>query len=116
MTAQQPAGSRSAPDGGWPQAALIWQAAYLVFVGVAVILATTLLFFFVTAHGRSVPAEPPLALFGFFGVLPVCGLRGWVFNVVLVVVYGVKAQGEWARYPFVGDFVLERILLYQRFS
>ena len=74
--------------------------------------------FWLAAHPRLGPgAPPPFAFFGIFGVLWFSGMAGWARNVILAIVYGIKAnQGEWARFPILGNFVLRRILPYQGFS
>jgi uncharacterized membrane protein len=97
---------------------LLWQAAYVVTFGLAVLAAFTVMMFGLAAHPRLAPgAPPPFAFFGIFGVVWFCGMAGWALNVILAVVYGIKAnQGEWARFPLLGNFVLRRILPYQGFS
>jgi len=97
---------------------LLWQAAYLVIFGIAVLAAFTLTIFSLAAHPRLAPGEPlPVAFFGIFGAVWFCGTIGWALNVILGIVYGIKAnQGEWARFPILGNFVLRRILPYQQFS
>ena len=38
-------------------------------------------------------------------------MGGWVLNIVLGIIFAVKSNnGEWARYPIIGDFVLRKIL------
>jgi len=60
---------------------------------------------------------PPLAFFGVFGFIWLCGFGGWILNVVLGIVFAIKANhGEWAKYPLIGDFVLNKIVANQRFS
>jgi uncharacterized Tic20 family protein len=97
---------------------LIWQAAYVVIFVVGIILTLTFLFISIAAHPHPAPGEPPpLAFFGLFGVMWLWGMGGWALNLILGIVYGIKAsQGEWARYPLIGNFVLHRILPKQQFS
>ena len=54
---------------------------------------------------------PPWAFFGVFGAVWLWGMGGWILNLILGIVYAIRAnQGEWARYPLIGDFVLRKIL------
>jgi uncharacterized membrane protein len=44
-------------------------------------------------------------------------MGGWVLNLILGIVFAIKANhGEWAKYPLIGDFVLNKILANQQFS
>jgi len=97
---------------------LPWQAAYLAIIGMAMMAAFTVTSLWLATHPRLAPGEPlPLAFFGVFGVLWFCGFVGWALNVILGIVYGIRAnQEEWARLPILGNFVLHRILPYQQFS
>jgi len=46
------------------------------------------------------------------GVVWLSGICGWVVNTILGIFYATKANsGERAKYPLVGDFVLDRILV-----
>jgi uncharacterized membrane protein len=69
-------------------------------------------------HPHNTPDQgPPWAFFGVFGLVWLCGMGGWVLNLVLGIVYAIKAnQGEWARFPVIGDFVLRKILPEQSIS
>jgi hypothetical protein len=53
------------------------------------------------APGAAVPAPPPTFVFGMFAV--VCGgMLIWVLNLVLGIVYGIKAHdGKWDGYPVI---------------
>ena len=100
------------------QMLLLWQAAYVVIFGLTALAAFTAMMFWLAAHPRLGPgAPPPFAFFGIFGLAWFSGMAGWALNVILAVVYGIKAnQGEWARFPILFNFVLRRILPYQGFS
>lgn len=97
---------------------LIWQATYVVIFVAGMILSLIFLIVSIAAHPHPAPAEPPpLAFFVFFAVMWLWGMGGWVLNMIFGIVYGIKAnQGEWARYPLIGNFVLHRILPKQQFS
>ena len=91
---------------------LIWHAAYAVIFFVGMIIAFIFMFSTVATQPHGSPNQaPPLAFFGIFGLVWLWGMGGWVLNVVLGIVYAIKAnQGEWARYPLIGNFVLHKIL------
>jgi uncharacterized Tic20 family protein len=85
---------------------IVWQVCYLVFF-----LGGFMFFFFllfasvfhdVSRHTNTVPA-----FFLFFPLLWLFAVGGWITNVILGIVYGIKAQrGEWARYPIIGRWCL----------
>jgi len=92
--------------------ALIWHAIYmgLLFAGMAlffVVMFSTLI------HNPQPPHShgPPPAFVFIFPFLWLGFMGGWVVNVILGVVYGIKAnRGEWATYPIFGKWLLpERI-------
>ena len=59
-----------------------------------------------TTHG---PTRFPV-VFLMFPLLWLFAISGWVTNVILGIVYGIKAQqGEWARYPIIGRFLLSKM-------
>jgi uncharacterized protein len=91
---------------------LIWHAAYAVIFFTGMIVAFILMFSTVAMQPHGAPDHsPPLAFFGIFGLVWLWGIGGWVLNVILGIVYAVQAnQGEWARYPLIGNFVLQKIL------
>ena len=88
--------------------ALIWQAIYMVlaFVGIGIFL---VVMFSSLLHNPQPPhsqGPPP----GFVLLLPFMWLGfmgGWVANLILGVVYAIKAhRGEWATYPIFGKWLL----------
>jgi uncharacterized membrane protein len=91
---------------------LIWHAAYAVIFFVGLIMAFVFMVSSMATHPHGAPNEaPPFAFFGIFGLVWLWGMGGWVLNVVLGIVFAIKANhGEWAKYPVIGDFVLQRIL------
>jgi uncharacterized membrane protein len=88
--------------------ALVWQALYmvLVFAGMATFF---LVIFSSLVHNPPPPhsqGPPP----GFVFLVPLVWLGfmgGWVVNLILGVVYAIKAnRGEWATYPIFGKWLL----------
>ena len=91
---------------------VIWHAVFAVtfFVGMAIAFTVMILSIATVPHDASHQA-PPLAFFAAFGSVWLFGMGGWVLNVVLGIVFAIKAnKGEWAKYPVIGNFVLHRIL------
>lgn len=91
---------------------LIWQLSFMALF----LSGFALMFFsaFATVFHEAVrkthgPAPFPI-VFLMFPVLWLFAISGWATNVVLGIVYGIKAhQGEWARYPIIGRFVLSKM-------
>jgi uncharacterized protein len=83
---------------------LIWQ---LCFTGV-LLMGSGFAFFVAFAtvfHDLSKPhgASSPPTFFLLFPLLWLFAVGGWITNVILAVVYGMKAnRGEWAGYPIIG--------------
>lgn len=62
-----------------------------------------------TATKGSAPTPP--AFFMFFPLLWISMMGGWALNLVLGILFGIKAShGEWARYPVLGRWALHRAL------
>ena len=89
--------------------ALLWHAVYMgvIFVFMAlffVVMMTSLIHNPPDPHSQAPPPFIflfPLVWLGFMG--------GWVVNVILGVVYGIRAnRGEWATYPVYGKWLLPR--------
>jgi hypothetical protein len=61
-------------------------------------------------HGTGGPHRaPPTAFFILFPFLGVLGMSGWIVNLVLGLMYGLKAnRGEWAAYPLIGKWLLRK--------
>jgi uncharacterized Tic20 family protein len=91
---------------------LIWHAAYMVTFSAGMMVLFASMFLGVPARPDSGANQaPPLAFFGLFGFVWLFGMSGWVVNLILGIVFAIKAnQGEWARYPLIGSFVLRKIL------
>ena len=89
--------------------ALIWHAIYL-----GVIMAFMTVFFVVVMmsliHDPPQPhSQAPPAFFYFFPIIWLGFMGGWVVNVILGVVYAIRAnRGEWAAYPVYGKWLLPR--------
>jgi uncharacterized membrane protein len=88
--------------------ALVWQAIYLVLVfagmGVFFVMMFSTLF-----HNPPPPHSqgPPPAFVFLFPFVWLGFMGGWVVNLILGVVYGIKAnRGEWATYPIFGKWLL----------
>jgi uncharacterized Tic20 family protein len=89
--------------------ALIWHAIYL-----GVIFAFMAVFFVVMMtsliHNPPQPhSQVPPPFFYVFPFIWLGFMGGWVVNVILGVVYAIKAnRGEWATYPVYGKWLLPR--------
>ncbi len=85
--------------------ALIWQIIYFAVVIVVFIVFFVGMFATVATqpHPPSSPQQPPAAVFLLFPLLWLMFMGGWVLNLVIGIVYGIKAnRGEWAAYPVIG--------------
>lgn len=91
---------------------LIWQLSFtaLFLSGFAFMFFSALV---TVSHEVLRPTHGPTpfpVVFLMFPVLWLFAISGWATNVILGIVYGIKAhQGEWARYPIIGRFLLSRI-------
>lgn len=89
--------------------AVIWQAIYMVLIFAMMAVFFVVLFSSII-HSPPQPAHtqgPPPAFIFFFPVIWLSFMGGWVVNVILGVVYAVKAnRGEWATYPVFGKWLL----------
>jgi len=83
--------------------ALLWHITYLVLVMVAMVAFFMFFIFTFMAHQSAKDSAPPLGLFVFFPLWWLVIMAGSIINLVLAIVYAVKAgQGEWANYPIFG--------------
>lgn len=91
--------------------ALIWQVSYMMLflLGFAfsfILVFTSILHEATARHGQN----PPVAFFLLFPLLWLFAIFGWVANLTLGIVYGIKAnRGEWAQYPVIGRWILSKI-------
>jgi hypothetical protein len=96
---------------------LIWRGYIVVFIAGMLVMFLSMLFSLACNPHQAPGAAPPFAFFGIFGVVWLSGICGWVVITILGIIYATKANsGEWAKYPLMGDFVLNRILVNQQFS
>lgn len=91
--------------------ALIWQLCYMAAFACGMVV-FFVMFFLSMAHGAATSGHnqpPPLGFFILFPLVWLLGMAGWVVNVILGIVYGVKAsRGEWAGYPILGPLLLRK--------
>lgn len=87
---------------------LVWHVIYIIFIFAG------LIFFFIsliatigTAHaGRT---DAPLLFFGMFAFIWLFVACGWLVNMILGIVYGIRAsKGEWAQIPLIGPRILRK--------
>ena len=89
---------------------LIWQAAYVI-LGVGAMAVFFFMMFTSIAHTPPgvphQPGQPPPAFVFFVPLVWLFWGGGWVVNLILGIVYGLKAnRGEWAGYPILGRLLL----------
>jgi uncharacterized membrane protein len=84
--------------------ALLWHICYLVLVMLGVMTFVIVMVFTVVTQSDNLKhGGPPAALFLAFPLLWLCLAAGGIVNLVLAVLYAVKAsQGEWGDYPIFG--------------
>jgi hypothetical protein len=64
---------------------------------------------FHNASGPHISNGPPPVFFFFFPFFWLFAMFGWVANVILGIMYGIKANhGEWAGYPIIGKWCLAK--------
>lgn len=91
---------------------LIWQLCYmaLFFGGFFLFFISIFATVLHSASGPHTSNGPPPVFFFFFPFFWLFAMLGWVANVVLGVMYGIKAnRGEWAGYPIIGKWCLAKI-------
>ena len=90
---------------------LIWQVGYiLIFMGGMFIFffAAFATAFTASSAGHASGGPPPPFVF-LFPVFWMIWMIGWIVNLVLGIMYGVKAnRGEWAGYPIIGKWCLPK--------
>ncbi|HTQ60945.1 MAG TPA: DUF4870 domain-containing protein [Candidatus Solibacter sp.] len=91
---------------------LIWQICYMaIFMGGMVVFFFSIFAsVFASAHGGHASSGPPPTFLLFFPLFWVFWMLGWVANVILGIMYGVKAnRGEWAGYPIIGKWCMPKL-------
>jgi uncharacterized Tic20 family protein len=85
--------------------ALYWQL--IAFCGSVLTIIVFFVLMFSTAFASATAHNPdkmPMAFFLLFPLLWGGFAIGWVLNVVLGILFGIKAShGEWAKYPVLGS-------------
>jgi uncharacterized protein len=89
--------------------ALVWQLCYMALI----FFASIAFFFTIFSSVAHIPPGshqgPPPGFFIFLPVFWLLMMGGWVLNVILGVVYGIKAnRGDWAAYPVIGQWLLPK--------
>jgi uncharacterized protein len=90
---------------------LIWQLCYmaLFFGGMIFFFFSIFATAFHGASGGHTSNAPPPTFIFFFPFFWLFWMLGWVANVILGIVYGIKAnRGEWAGYPIIGNWCLPK--------
>jgi uncharacterized membrane protein len=91
---------------------LIWQLSYMVlfFTGFFLFFFSMAASIFHSASAGHSPNGPLPAFLVYFPLFWLFGMLAWVANVVLGVMYGIKAsRGEWAGYPIIGKWCLAKL-------
>jgi len=86
--------------------ALIWQA-FLAVLWVFAMMAffATVMMPLMMGHPRMGSHEPPVGILMVIPIFWLLGIGGWALNVVLGIVYGIKANNaQWASYPIIGKW------------
>jgi hypothetical protein len=89
---------------------LIWQLCYmaLFFGGMIVFFFSAFATVIGASGGHSQNGPPPMFVF-IFPLFWLFWFLGWVANVILGVMYGIKAnRGEWAAYPVIGKWCMPK--------
>jgi uncharacterized Tic20 family protein len=85
--------------------ALIWQIIYFAVVFLVMIVFFVGMFATILTqpHPPSGSQQPFTVAFFLFPLFWLTFMGGWVLNLVIGIVYGIKAnRGEWAAYPVIG--------------
>ena len=83
--------------------ALLLQIAYMLIMGVFMVLWFGTVFLTMAHHGGGNNAPPP-AFFILFPLIWLGFMVLWVAMLIIAIIYGIKAgRGEWAEYPLLGS-------------
>jgi uncharacterized protein len=91
--------------------ALIWQLCYMVVVfgGMIFFFFGVFASVFQSASSGHPSNQPPPGFLLFFPLIWLLFMFGWVGNLILGIMYGIRAnRGEWAAYPVIGKWCLPR--------
>jgi len=91
--------------------ALAWHIIYFVVLFCGMIIAFVSLFASIGFPPPQHSNQPPLAFFGVFGFVWLFAMGGGITNMILAIVYGIKAHsGEWATFPLIGRWILNKVI------
>jgi uncharacterized Tic20 family protein len=83
--------------------ALLWHLTYMILIVLGMVAFFTIVILTLVLHPPAKGAAPPIGLFLFFPLFWLFFMAGSIVNLILAIVYAVKAgQGEWADYPVFG--------------
>jgi uncharacterized Tic20 family protein len=85
--------------------ALLWQVAYILIMmlGMVAMFATVFGTLLHHPHANGANNPPPVGFFVGFGAFWMIFMLGWIGNLVLAIVYSIKAYGgQWSAYPIFG--------------
>jgi uncharacterized Tic20 family protein len=90
--------------------ALAWHVIYLILVFSGIMIAFISIFASIGFSAAN-HSKPPLAFIGIFGIVWLLAMGGAITNMILGIVYGIKAHnGEWATIPLIGRWVLNKVI------
>ena len=90
---------------------LIWHAIVFVLFTGGVVIALVSLFTSGDFPPAGKNAGPPTAFFVVFGIMWCFGLAAAITTLAIGISTGIKAnRGEWAKYPVIGNFVLNKLI------
>ena len=90
---------------------LLWHATIFVMFAGGIVVALFGLFVSGDFPPPDTKGDPPAAFFAAFGLIWFFALTAGITTLVLGISTGIKAnRGEWAKYPLLGDFVLNKLL------
>ncbi len=89
---------------------LAWHIIYFALVFGGMIVMFIAIFATIATHPAD-HGKPPLAFFGFFGMVWLIAIGGGLVNLVLGIIYALKAnRGEWAEIPVIGGWILRKVI------
>jgi uncharacterized Tic20 family protein len=96
--------------------AVLWHLTYLVLMMIAMMAFMVGVMLMVFEHTDNLRhGAPPTAFFVVFPILWFGIFAGSIVNIVLAVIYSIKAsQGEWANYPIFGRWARRILKIGQR--